>query len=101
MDMIIFKNMETSDFARSLVRARLDKIRLKIPSLVSTEIRVTLERQAGPDKFTLGIQLQMKGIPKIQMRKSAPDLYQVIIRGHDSFDEILLRQFSNAGTFIK
>lgn len=80
MIQIAFKNMETSELARNAVTERIGAIVEKFPDLAGSRVRVTLEMenspsQAGPDLFSVNVQIMSGAYGGIGLKKSSSNLY--------------------------
>ena len=83
MIQITFKNLEKSELAKEAAFERIEAVVEKFPDLANCRIRITLEMenspaQAGPDLFTVKVQITTGRYSGIVLKKSAPNLYAAL-----------------------
>jgi ribosome-associated translation inhibitor RaiA len=93
---IVFKNMERSELAREAVLERLDAVFSKFPFLETSRITVTVAmenspQQAGPDLFSVTVQIQGLSERHFILSKSAHSLYLALAQLSDLLCEKLMR----------
>lgn len=91
-----FRNLEPSELARNAVIERLETVITKFPDLQERLISVTLEMhnsrlQAGPDLFSVKLQVMEGRYRGVRLSKSAANLYQALAELTDHFPEKLNR----------
>ena len=80
---IVFKNLEKSDLARSIVEERVLAIIERFPDLKLHKIRVTLEMEnsptaPGPDSFSVTIALRGPKYNDVQLTRKHTGLYSAV-----------------------
>lgn len=94
---IVFKNLEPSQFARNIVKERVEPVIEKFPSLAGHKITLTLEmenspNQAGPDLFTISSMVTGKTFKNLKIKKSSGNFYLATAELADGFNELLSRE---------
>ncbi len=89
----VFKNMDRSDFAKTAILDRLQRMVEKFPELRGQKMQVTLELlnspiHAGPDRFLIRLNVISGRYRGIRLQKSASNLYQAVA---DLIDHLLER----------
>lgn len=77
---INFKNLEKSELIVESATRRLQAIVMKFPDLTQSRMTLTLEmenspQQAGPDLFTVALQISGGRYRDVRLEKSAANLY--------------------------
>lgn len=98
MIQIIFKNLEKSEMAKEAALERIDAMIDKFPVLNESQIKVTLEMQnspiqAGPDLFTVKLQVGGGKYGGVRIVKSASNLYVALAE----VVEVLLENLNTYG----
>ncbi len=93
---ITFKNLDSSQLARQVVHERLEAIIEKFEDLKKSRLYVTLEMenspiQAGPDLFTVKVQVNGGRYQGVRIIKSASSLYVALADVVDHMLETLNR----------
>ena len=96
MIIVAFKNLEKSELARDAVIERLDHLVDKFENLKVSHIRVTLEMensptQAGPDLFSVKVQVRGGIYDGVKITKSSSSLYVALADVADHLLEVLNR----------
>ena len=94
---IVFKNMQSSQFAKDIVQERVEPIIHKFPSLAGHKITVTLEMensptQAGPDLFSVTSLVNGKTYKHFKIKKSSDNFYHALAELVDGFCERMGRE---------
>lgn len=94
---IVFKNMESSQFAKDIVEERIDPIVKKFPALSGHKITITLEMenspsQAGPDLFSVTSIVSGKTFKNLKVKKSSDNFYHALAEHVDCFSELLSQE---------
>lgn len=94
---IVFKNLESSELAKNIVKERFEPVIEKFPSLKSHKITLTLEmenspNQAGPDLFTVSTMVSGKTFKNLKMKKSSENFYLAAAELVDGFNELMSRE---------
>jgi len=93
---VTFKNLETSQLAREAAIERVEALVEKFECLKESRIHITLEMEnspshAGPDLFTVKVQVNGGRYHGIRVVKSAPSLYVALAEVVDNMLETLNR----------
>ncbi len=93
---VIFRNLEPSAFARTLVKDRLSHTIERFPDLQESRINVTLSmenspQQAGPDLFRVRIRMAGGRYNGVILQKTASNLFVALAAADDSLLERLNR----------
>lgn len=93
---IVFKNMERSELAREAVSERLGAVFSKFPFLEKKRVTTTVEmenspEQAGPDLFSVTVQIHGLNARPFILRKSASSLYVALAGLSEQLLEKLMR----------
>jgi ribosome-associated translation inhibitor RaiA len=91
---IVFKNLESSELAKQIVKDRIEPVLAKFPKLLDHQVSVTLEMenspsQAGPDLFNVIIQIKGKTYKFLKTEKSDINLYRAVAMASDGLFELL------------
>lgn len=93
---IVFKNMKSSDFAKTIIKERFSSIVEKYPSLKGHKITLTMEMdnsptQAGPDHFNASVIVSGE-VYKIRIKRSSRNLYLAIANLAEQFNQLISRE---------
>lgn len=96
MIQVIFKDLESSDLARQIARARVLSVIDRFPGLSDSRITITLSmqnspHQAGPDEFTVKAHCHDGPYRGLTLEKSGPTLYLALAEVVDHMLELLTR----------
>lgn len=102
MIQIIFKNLEKSELAREAAIERMETIIRKFSLLKQSRITITLEMenspfQAGPDFFSVKVQIIGGKYHGIRIVKSSPNLYIALAE----MVELMLENLNNHGDKLR
>jgi len=91
---VVFKNLESSELAKEIVKDRIEPVLAKFPRLLDHQVNVTLEMenspsQAGPDLFNVIIQIKGKTYKFLKIEKSDINLYRAVAMASDGLFELL------------
>lgn len=83
MIQVMFKGLDKSELAKTAAIERIGSVVEKFPDLHASRIHVTLEMQnsphkAGPDFFSVKMQIFGGRFNNLGMKKSATNLYQAL-----------------------
>ncbi|MGZ3727380.1 MAG: HPF/RaiA family ribosome-associated protein [Pseudobdellovibrio sp.] len=82
MTKVIFKNLKSSDMAKSVVLAKIEEAIAKFPKLSRHKISATLAMEntskTGPDHFSLKLIINGKFFKNLIIEKHAANLYEAI-----------------------
>ena len=83
MIQVIFKNLEKSKLTRDSTLERINPLVSKFPGLQQQRIRITLEmhnspEQAGPDLFSVSLQVLSGRYRGLRLEKSGSHLYEAL-----------------------
>lgn len=90
---VTFKNLTKSDIVVAAIEQRVKAIRSKFPNLNVSDILVLAEMknsplQAGPDLFTISLEIRRGVYQGVRVERSAPNLYRAL---SDLFELLLLK----------
>ncbi len=93
---VIFKNLDRSELATEAATERMEAVIEKFPDLENNSISITFEMlnspaHAGPDLFSVGVQVHSGRYRGVRLQKSAPNLYIALAHVVDHLLEILNR----------
>lgn len=96
MIQVNFQNMERSDLVKEATIERLETMIERFPDLQNSNIKANLEMlnspiHAGPDLFSVTVQISTGRYRGIQISKSAPNLYVALAEVIDRMLEKLNR----------
>ncbi len=91
---IVFKNLEPSELARSIVIEHMGPVLEKFALLKDHQVTLTLEMensptQSGPDLFTVSSMVTGKTFKNLRMKKSSGNFYTATAELVDGFKELL------------
>lgn len=94
---IVFKNMESSELARSIVQERICPIIDKFPSLEGHRITLTLKmknssKKDGSDLFTVSTVVSGKIYKRLMIKRSSENFYLATAELAAGLNELLSRE---------
>ncbi len=80
---IVFKNLESSDLVKNVVKNFIEEIHEKFPNVSKSKINIVLSMnnsatQAGKDDFEVSLHIQKGEFDGLILKKSAMNLYTAI-----------------------
>jgi ribosome-associated translation inhibitor RaiA len=93
---VIFKHLEKSDLVRDVLSDRIQKVLEKFPDFPAKSITAIASMEnspghSGPDRFSIKILINAKGLPPIIIEKHADNLYAAISAVGDRAFELIHR----------
>ncbi len=101
MIQVYFKNLKKSNLTKSIVIERISTIISKYPKIMNGKVLVTLEMEnspvkAGPDLFSVKIQIRNRMIKELILKKSASNLYIALAELVDHLPDQLARELEKS-----